>query len=102
MGFLIAWGAGFRAGWLEQPPRLGHRGVLPGCALGVGIASLIATVNQAAFGLPATGSMGHYANLLMLAVCVILGGKLGLSRLRSKELGGKNSRIETPASIRQS
>jgi len=89
IGILIAWGAALVAGWLERRRGWDIAAFFRGALLGFGIANLFAALSHAAFGPSAAGTSGHYANLLVLAVCVILGGKLGLSRLRSKELGGQ-------------
>ena len=81
-------GRGLAAAWLER--RRGHdiAAVARGTLAGYGIAILIALVARAFLGSSMDDTAGHSAILLMFAACVILGGWLGITRLRSKGLEG--------------
>jgi len=101
-GFLIALSAGSLAGSLERRRRWDIAAFFRGALVGFGIAGLFGLLTDAVLGHRPPGSAATRTNQIVLAVFVILGGKIGLSRLRSKELEGRTSGTETLAPFRQS
>ena len=98
MGFLIALGAGRLAGWLERRRGWDIAAFFRGALIGFGIANLYGLLIAAISGPYAPGSVAHYSTLAVLTVCLILGGRLGLSRLKSKELDGRTPGPQPPGS----
>jgi hypothetical protein len=88
IAFLIALGGGRLAGWLERRRGWDIAAFFRGALIGFGIANLYGLLIAAISGPYAPGSVAHNTTLAVLAACVILGGRLGLSRLKSKELDG--------------
>ena len=83
MALLLAWAAGLLAGWLERRRGWDIAAVCRGLLVGFGVASVFATLQHAVLG-PERESI--LANRIVLAICLILVGVLGRSRLRSETL----------------
>lgn len=83
MALLLAWSAGLLAGWLERRRGWQIAAFWRGSLVGFGAAALLAQLNRAVLGDPLPGSTAHHVNLVLLAVCMIVGGIVGLSRLKS-------------------
>lgn len=90
MALLLAWTAGMLAGWLERRRGWDIAAFWRGVLVVIGLVSLFATLVHAVLGPPPPGSPvqppgspATYSNLVGLAVCMIVGGILGLSRFKS-------------------
>jgi hypothetical protein len=73
---------GLVAAWLERRRDWDIAAFLRGALVGLGIASLLATIGHAAWG-GAEPSSVLIGGRIILGVCLILGGRMGLSRMRS-------------------
>jgi hypothetical protein len=84
----LAYAIGSVAAWLER--RLGWdiAALWRGALIGVLIACLLATIDDKAHGwvVPETYSFRWIGRMLLLAVCLVLGGLMGLSKLKSSRL----------------
>jgi hypothetical protein len=84
MGVILAWGAGFLSSWLERRRGWDIAAFWRGALAGFGIFSLISVLDWPVWGMPAPGRVGLLARWSFLAVSVLGGGIVGLSRLRSQ------------------
>jgi hypothetical protein len=83
LSFSMAWGLGLGAAWLERRQNWDIAAFFRGALVGFGTAVLLLTLADVA----ARGGIVAFARLsvrlVVLAVCLILGGRMGLSRLKS-------------------
>jgi hypothetical protein len=82
LSLMLAILIGLVAAWLERRRDWDIAAFLRGALIGLGIASLLATIGHAAWG-GAEPSSVLIGDRIILVVCLILGGRMGLSKLRS-------------------
>jgi hypothetical protein len=80
--FSLAWAFGLGAAWLERRRDWNIAAFFRGAIVGLGIASVMATIGHAAWG-GAEPSSVLIGDRMILVVCLVLGGRIGLSRLKS-------------------
>jgi hypothetical protein len=83
IGLLIAWVSALLAGWLERRRGWDIAAFCRGMLVGLGVANVFALAREWVWGSGYPGSPGFYANLVIIGACLILGGLLGLSKLKS-------------------
>ncbi len=91
---LLALIAGLFAGWLERRRGWDIAAFFRGSLVGFGIANLFAMLNLAALGEAPQGSPAFYANLVVLAICMMGGGIWGLSRFKSTPLDNDDTEAQ--------
>ena len=94
--FALACAIGFVAAWLERRRGWDIAAFFRGALVGYGIAGLWATIEHAAWGGPDPKSARWIGDLVGLGMCVILGGLMGLSRLKSSGTGREGHSGSTP------
>jgi hypothetical protein len=83
LSFTLACAIGLVAAWLERRRGWDIAAFLRGALIGLGISSLFSIVAHAAWG-GAEPLFVQWIGTASLGVCLILGGSLGLARLKSK------------------
>ena len=88
LGCALACAAGLAAASLERRRGWDIAAFWRGALIGVLIAGLLATIEDAARGwvVLETYSFRWIGRMLLLAVCLVLGGLMGLSKLKSRRL----------------
>jgi hypothetical protein len=91
LGGALACAAGLAAAWLERRRGWDIAAFWRGALIGVLIAGLLATIEDAARGWEVleTYSIRWIGRMLLLAVCLVLGGLVGLSKLKSNPPGAR-------------
>jgi hypothetical protein len=89
LSFTLACAIGFVAAWLERRRNWDIAAFFRGALVGFGIFTLFALIDEAASGWTLLSSVRLIGRLVVLAVCLILGGLMGLSRLKSTGPGGE-------------
>jgi hypothetical protein len=98
LGIVMAWGCAILIDRLERRRGWDIAAVIRGALLGFGISIVFATLNRAA-GLFPSERAEVAANLIGLAICVIVGGTLGHSYLRSQRSEGRDAGPADPAPV---
>jgi hypothetical protein len=88
LSFTLACAIGLVAAWLERRRGWDIAAFLRGALIGLGISSLLSIIAHAAWG-GAEPVLVRWIETASLGVCLILGGSLGLSRLKSTGHGGE-------------
>jgi hypothetical protein len=88
LSFALAWAIGLAAAWLERRRDWDIAAVWRGALIGALIFMLVATIDDKAHGwvVLETYSIRWIGRMLLLAVGLILGGLMGLSKLKSGEI----------------
>jgi hypothetical protein len=88
LSFALAYATGLGAAWLESSRDWDIAAFFRGVLVGLGIFGLLATLMaltaEAAWGGAQPSSVQWIGRLALLGVCLVLGGTMGLSRLKSR------------------
>jgi hypothetical protein len=97
LALLIAWTLALGAGWLERRRGWDLAAWYRGGLVGFGVVSLLTVLTEPF--LRSTPRRLAVVNLVLLAICVLVGGKVGLARLRSVglERGGADAKSAAPS-----
>jgi hypothetical protein len=87
LSFVLASATGLMATWLETRRRWDIAAFWRGALVGFGITSLLEMIEGAVWGWGVQSRVRFIGGLVFLGICVIAGGFLGLSRLKSTTLG---------------
>ena len=97
LSFILAWVIGLIAAWLERRRNWDIAAFFRGALVGFVIASLLAMIDGAVWGWVVESPGRFIGRWVLLAVCLILGGWMGLSKLRSsipgRERGSGDSEV---------
>jgi hypothetical protein len=83
---VLGWGIGLVAAWLERRRGWDIAAFFRGALVGYPIACLLAIIEGAVWGREPASPVRLIGRLVLMGVCLILGGVMGLSRLRSRDL----------------
>jgi hypothetical protein len=83
LGFALACVTGLVAAWFERRRGWDIAAFWRGALVGFGIANLLATIDGAIWGWMVESRVRLIGRLVLVGVCLILGGLMGLSRLKS-------------------
>jgi hypothetical protein len=84
LSFTLACAIGLAATWLERRRGWDIAAFFRGALIGLGIFILLAVIHDAAWPGPPPSAVRMIVRLIVLGVCLTLGGLMGLSRLKSK------------------
>ena len=87
LSFTLANAIGLAAAWLERRRGWDIAAFLRGALVGFGIANVLALIDGAAWGWVVESRSRLIGRLVLLGVCLLLGGLMGLSRLKSNTPG---------------
>ncbi|MFI5455945.1 MAG: hypothetical protein ACHRXM_10890 [Isosphaerales bacterium] len=87
LSITLACAIGLVAAWLERRRGWDIAAFLRGALVGFGIANLLALIDGAAWGWVVVSPVRLIGRMVLVGVCLILGGLLGLSRLKSRRPG---------------
>ena len=83
LSFILAWVIGLNAAWLERRRNWDIAAFFRGALVGFVIANLLAMIDGAVWGWVVESPGRFIGRWVLLAVCLILGGWMDLSKLRS-------------------
>ncbi len=83
LSFTLAWAIGLVAAWLERRRDWDIAAFFRGALVGLVIDNLLALIDGAVWGWVAESRVRFIGRIVCLVVCVILGGWIGLSRMKS-------------------
>ncbi|MGO9470528.1 MAG: hypothetical protein ACLQVF_41075 [Isosphaeraceae bacterium] len=78
---------GLAATWLERRRGWDIAAFLRGALVGFGVFTLLALIDEAEWGGAQPSSVRLIGRMSVLGACLILGGLMGLSRLKSEKTG---------------
>jgi hypothetical protein len=87
LSFTMACAMGLLAAWLERRRGWDIAAFFRGSLIGFGIANLLAIIDGAVWGWEVETRHRVIGRLVLLGVCLIVGGLLGLSKLKSDMVG---------------
>jgi hypothetical protein len=87
LSFVLAYATGLVAAWFEKRRDWDIAAFWRGTLVGFAIANLLAIIDGAVWGWMVESRVRLIGHLVLLGVCLILGGLIGLSRLKSSALG---------------
>jgi hypothetical protein len=87
LSFTLACAMGLLAAWFERRRGWDIAAFLRGSFLGFGIANLLAMIDGAVWGWEVESRGRVIGRLVLLGVCLAVGGVVGLSRLKSNTVG---------------
>ena len=87
LSFVLAYATGLVAAWFEKSRAWDIAAFWRGTLVGFGIANVLAIIDGAVWGWMVESRARLIGHLALLGVCLILGGLIGLSRLKSSALG---------------
>jgi hypothetical protein len=87
LSFTLGCATGSVAAWLERRRGWDIAAFFRGALVGFGIANLLALIDGALWGWMVVSPVRLMGRLVLLGVCLILGGLMGLSRLKSSRPG---------------
>jgi hypothetical protein len=87
IALVVGWGAA----WIRRRTGWDVAAFLRGSLVGFVAACLLAMIVDALDGWPVPASSGHVVRLVIVALCTILGGLMGRSRLRSAATTGEGA-----------
>ncbi|AGA28468.1 hypothetical protein [Singulisphaera acidiphila] len=87
LSFALAVAIGLVAAWFESRRNWDIAACLRGALAGFGIANLLAVIDGAVWGWGVVSPVRMVGRLILVGVCVILGGVVGLSKLKSNTPG---------------
>jgi hypothetical protein len=94
LSFVLGCAIGWVVAWLERRRDWDIAAFFCGALIGLGISSLLSIVDHAAWG-GAEPSSILWIERVVAGVCLILGGWLGLSRLKSRRPGRESRGVST-------
>jgi hypothetical protein len=87
LSFVLAYATGLVAAWFEKRRAWDIAAFWRGTLVGFGIANVLAIIDGAVWGWMVESRVRLIGHLVLEGVCLILGGLIGLSRLKSSALG---------------
>jgi hypothetical protein len=88
----LACAMGLLAAWLERRRGWDIAAFLRGSFLGFGVANLLAMIDGAVWGWEVESRARVIGRLVLLGVCLMVGGLFGLSKLKSSTIGREGQR----------
>ena len=101
LSLMLGSSIGWLAAWLEQRRGWDLAAFFRGALLGFVVANLLAIIDGALWGWVVESRSRLIGRLVLLGVCLLLGGLIGLSRLKSNARGGEVQSVEGQASSEQ-
>jgi hypothetical protein len=87
LSFTLACAMGLLAAWFERRRGWDIAAFLRGSLLGFGVANLLAMIDGAVWGWEVESRGRVIGRLVLLGICLMVGGLVGLSRLKSNTVG---------------
>jgi hypothetical protein len=89
LSFALACAIGLVAAWLEKRRGWDIAAFIRGALVGFGIANLLAMIDGAVWGWVVVSPVRWIGRLVLIGVCLIVGGLMGLSRMKSSSPGAE-------------
>jgi hypothetical protein len=90
LSFSLAWALGLGAAWLERRRNWDIAAFFRGALVGFGTAALLLTLADVAASGGIVSPARLSVRLVLMGVCMTVGGRMGLSRMKSNMSGGEN------------